>query len=117
VLSITRATVSCNTPLHAELVGSDRCIIAGFTATSATPVLALCRTLLAAGFDPDQPLEVYRGATLALRIRSISAGAKLTVKDNRLGRPCFTRWQDRAASDAAGPAIGETAVEAVVGAP
>lgn len=110
MLHITHCNARRN-PLRAELVGSDRCTIPGFTATSATPVLALCRTLIAAGSDPTTRLDCYRGDTLALRVCSIGAAAKLTVKDNRLGRPCFARWQDRAASDAAAPLVAETAPE------
>jgi hypothetical protein len=34
-------------------------------------VCALCRRLVEAGHDPATPLEIYRGATLALRVRSI----------------------------------------------
>lgn len=91
--------------LRAELIGSDYCTATGFSATGPTPVLSLCRQLVTSGFDPSRPLEVYRGDTLALRIRSIGAAARLTVKDNRLGRPIFARWQDRAGSDAAAPPI------------
>ena len=47
--------------IRGELIGANLCKAAGFAATSATPVLALCRTLLAAGLNPDQPLEGYRG--------------------------------------------------------
>jgi hypothetical protein len=55
-------------------------------------VLTLCRQLLAAGLDPDQALEVYRGTTLALRVRSIGEGAKLTVREStKDGRPRFAR--------------------------
>jgi hypothetical protein len=63
--------------LHAELVGSNRCAIVGFTATSTTPTLALCRTLIAAGFDPTTPMECYRDGVLALRIRAIGEAAAL----------------------------------------
>jgi hypothetical protein len=109
VLSIPRATTPRNAPLRGSLVGADRCAIPGFTATSATPILALCRTLLAAGFDPATPMECYRGNTLAVRVHSIGQAARLTVQDNRLGRPVFARWRDRAASDGASPPIGKTA--------
>ena len=102
-----------NPPLRGELTGSDRCTAAGITATGPAPVLALCRTLLDAGFDPDQPLEIYRDAILVLRVRSIGKGARLTVKDNRLGRPVFVRWHDRAASDAAASPIAPIALQAV----
>jgi hypothetical protein len=112
LLSISCPIAKCK-PLRAALVGSNRCTAAGITATGQAPVLALCRELLAAGFDPDQPLEIYRGTTLALRVRSIGEAARLTVKDNRLGRPVFVRWQDRPASDAAAPPIAPIALQAV----
>ena len=104
MLSIPRCNAGCNL-LRAEFIGSDRCAISGFTAISQTPVLALCRTLLAAGFDPRQPLHVCRGDKVALYVRSIGEAARLTVKDDRLGRTRFARWQDRAASDAGAPPI------------
>jgi hypothetical protein len=104
---------ACKPVIRGELIGSSTCSAAGFTATTARPVLALCRELVAAGFSPDQSLECYRGAALALRARSIGEGARLTVKDNRLGRPVFVRWQDRAASDAAAPPIAPIALQAV----
>jgi hypothetical protein len=68
VLSIPRCNAGCN-PLRAELIGSDRCTVPGFTPTSSAPILALCRTLIAAGFNPTTPLECYRrhaGLTRAL---------------------------------------------------
>ncbi len=68
--------------LRAELVGSTTCTAAGVTARGRAPVLTLCRQLLAAGLDPDRALEVYRGATLALRVRSIGEGALLEVSDD-----------------------------------
>ena len=106
MLSITRATLSCNTPLRAELVGSARCTIAGFIATSAAPVLALCRTLLAAGFDPSQPLEGYRGATLALRVRSIGEAAALELNSEGTG---FRRRRQPDAAPPIAPIVSEGA--------
>src|SRR5262245_10107645 len=76
-------------PLYAKLIGDDTCTATGITA----PALALCRQLLAAGLDPDQALEVYRGATLALRIRSIGEGAPLTVRDDNRGTPRFVAYR------------------------
>jgi hypothetical protein len=103
VLHMPRATNERNA-LRAELA-PDRCTIPGFVATSGTPVLALCRILLAAGFDPATPLECYRNEALTLYVLSIGQAARLTVQDNRLGRPVFARWRDRAASDGAAPPI------------
>jgi hypothetical protein len=69
----------------ADLSGDATCSTAGITARGSTPILALCRELLAAGADPDQALEVYRGATLALRIRSIGEAAGLEVNSKGTG--------------------------------
>jgi len=80
---------SSSLPLYAKLIGDDTCTATGITA----PALALCRQLLAAGLDPDQALEVYRGATLALRIRSIGEGAPLTVRDDNRGTPRFVAYR------------------------
>jgi len=76
--------------LRAELTGSDTCAAAGITAKGSTPVLALCRELLAAGVNPDQALEVYRGAMLALRIRSIRETAGLEINGEGNG---FRAWR------------------------
>ena len=80
-----------NTPaiLRAELIGADTCTVAGMTATAHAPTLAMCRQLLAAGLDPDAALDVYRAGTLALRIRSIAAGAAIDVRDDNRGTPRF----------------------------
>ena len=84
MLSIPRCNAGCN-PLRAELIGSDRCTVPGFTPTSSAPILALCRTLIAAGFNPTTPLECYRAGTLALRVRSIGEGARLRVATHGVG--------------------------------
>jgi hypothetical protein len=78
--------------IRAELVGSDTCTALGITVRGYAPVLDLCRALIAVGHDPTRPLEAWRGDVLALRVRSISEGAKLTVGDDRFGRPTFRRW-------------------------
>ena len=46
--------------------------------------------LLATGVDPDTPLRVYRRGVLALKVRSIREGARLTVKTAGNGTPIFT---------------------------
>jgi hypothetical protein len=83
------------TSLRAELSGSTICSAVGHVAIGQTPVLALCRELIATGHNPDQPLEVYRGGTLALRIRSIGEGARLTVSEEADRPPRFKRWKPR----------------------
>ncbi len=82
-------------PIHAELIGSDRCAAEGIIATGYAPVLALCRLLVVAGFDPATPLEAWRDETLCLYVRTIGEGAGLTIEDDRHGRPRLRRWRDR----------------------
>jgi hypothetical protein len=81
--------------IRAELTGSTFCRSGEHTVNGNAPVLILCRELIAAGCDPDRALEVYRGATLALRIRSIGAAAKLDVNSKGTGfvrhRPAVRR--------------------------
>ena len=78
-------------PIHAELRddpqgGFPEASALGITATAAAPVLALCRKLVAAGFDPNTPLEAYRDRNLlALKVRSIGEGARLAVAGNGVG--------------------------------
>jgi len=76
----------------AELVGDDccRCQEIDAAVTANAPVLAMCRQLLATGVDPDRPLRVYRRGALALKVRSIREGARLTVKIAGNGTPIFT---------------------------
>jgi hypothetical protein len=78
-------------PITTELTGSHRCECAShdLSASGHTPALVLCRELLIAGANPDSALAVCREGVLALRIRSIREGARLTVKDGKLGTPKF----------------------------
>jgi hypothetical protein len=73
------------TALAVELTGANTCTGVGITARSTAPVLALCRELLAVGLDPDRAMQVYRGATLALRIRSIGEAARLEINGEGTG--------------------------------
>ena len=75
--------------LRADLIGASTATAAGITANGATPVLGLCRRLLAAGHDPATRLDVYRGAMVALRVRSIGEAARLVVKTSGNGVPIF----------------------------
>jgi hypothetical protein len=84
MLSYTKPGTARNSVV-ARLSGSNTCTAAGITANSPTPVLALCRQLLAAGLDPDQAMDVYRGATLALRVRSLREAAGLEVNGHGNG--------------------------------
>src|SRR5262249_7141528 len=71
--------------IRAELAGSDSCSALGITINSSSPILALCRKLVQAGYDPSTPLEAYRGETLSLRVRSIGEGARLQVNSQGRG--------------------------------
>ena len=66
----------------AQLIGSDMAQAGDIVARSRSPVFALCRALLAAGANPNSKLECFRGSVLALTVKSIGIGAKLTIKEN-----------------------------------
>jgi len=78
-------------PLRAELIGNT-CAAAGITGCGSSPVLALCRALIATSHEPSHALHVYRGEVLALSVRSISEGVQLTVREDRAG-PRFVAWE------------------------
>ena len=68
-----------------QLSGSDKASALGIEIQAPSAVLALCRKLVAAGHDPREPLEAYRGNTLALKVRSIGEGARLVINGNGIG--------------------------------
>jgi hypothetical protein len=73
------------TPIVCQIIGSDRCEHDGLVVKHNAPVLALCRKLIEAGYDPAAPLHAYRRDTLCLKIRTIAEGAKLTVEEGPNG--------------------------------
>jgi hypothetical protein len=77
-------------PIRASFI-RDSCSAHGITTQGSAPVLALCRALVAAGHDPAMPLEAWRGHVLALSIRSIGEGARLTVDEHNGTR--FAKWR------------------------
>jgi hypothetical protein len=79
--------------ITAEIIGSDRCEAEGHTVRAAAPVLAMCRKLIEAGYDPATPLHAYRGDNLALTVSTIGWGAKHTVEDSRCGTPVLRRYR------------------------
>ena len=95
MLEIPRRSTKCNSSsgiIRVELTGSDTCTALGVTAQGATPVLKLCRQLLASGLDPDAALEIYRRGILALRVRNLAEAAGLEI--NSTGSdfvPCAVR--------------------------
>ena len=105
VSEISSAPIVTQAPIPATLIGSDRCEREGYTVRAYAPVLAMCRELVAAGYDPATPLEAYRGDILCLRVRSIGEGAKYTVKDNSTGTPALRRYQEPALGIARGSSI------------
>jgi hypothetical protein len=66
----------------ATLIGNDTAQAGDIVVRSRSPVFALCRALLAAGADPNSKLECFRGSVLALTVKTIGIGAKLTIKEN-----------------------------------
>jgi hypothetical protein len=72
-------------PLYAEIVGDQFAQCCGISVTGASPVLELCRRLVAAGHDPALPLEAYRGDVPALSVRSIGEAAGLQVNSTGTG--------------------------------
>jgi hypothetical protein len=78
--------------IKAEIIGSDKCTAEGFTVRSAAPVLALCRKLVDAGYDPTAELHAYRGDMLCLKISSIRHGARYTVREDQRHGPRLARW-------------------------
>jgi hypothetical protein len=91
-------------PIRAALIGGDQCVAFGLKVRAPAPVLAMCRELIAAGYDPRRPLHAYRGNdVLALKVRSIGEGAECAVGvDSKLGPPIFRRRQDDAQRDVEG---------------
>lgn len=87
--------------IRAEIVGSNTAVAEGLTAKGRTPVLKLCRDLIAAGFDPASRLEAYRGQTLCLVIASLAKGAGLDVDEGRV------RFRKYAETGVASPSIDE----------
>jgi hypothetical protein len=83
--------------IRAELIGDDICTAIGITARSSTPVLQICRQLIAAGHDPATPLHAHRGDVLCLIIRAIGEAATLEANGNGTG---FRRHRE---TDAAPP--------------
>jgi hypothetical protein len=90
-------TVYSRRPIvRARMCAGDIEVIA--TPKGGAVVCALCRRLIEIGHDPAEPLEVYRGQILALKVRSIGAAAGLMV-DESTGPPRFGRWKPHPRQD------------------
>jgi hypothetical protein len=86
----TASTNQKNQVSRAEVIGSDTCIACGIKVRSYTPVLVMCRRLLAAGYGGEQVLHVYRDGVLALTVASIAQGESLEINTKGTG---FTRFR------------------------
>jgi hypothetical protein len=82
-----------NATIRAELAWSDTATALGLIVQGSSPVLTLCRKLIARGHDPATPLEAWRGGTLCLRIRSISEAAALQVGSHGVGFKYAPAWE------------------------
>lgn len=85
--------VSAVVPIRCDLSGSNTAQSGDLIARGNSPVFDLCRLLVAAGHDPKAPMECYRGETVALRVRSIGEGARLTVRETATDGPRVVRWK------------------------
>ena len=74
--------------IRANLSGTDTCTAVGIFARGSTPILALCRSLIAAGMDSDWALEVCRGAALTRRACLIRFPALPLFDTGRLKASC-----------------------------
>lgn len=78
--------------IRAELIGSRTAIADGIRVDASAPILALCRKLISQGYDPGRKLLAYRGDTLCLTVRSLAAGARLAIREDR-GPPEFCAYK------------------------
>ena len=109
VSQINRQQELPQAPIRATLIGSGRCEAEGIVACGYAPVLALCRSLIEAGHDPERALHPYRSGVLALAVRSLGEAAELTVADDRHGTPRLRRRQERPQGYVAGSPVAENA--------
>jgi hypothetical protein len=73
--------------IRASLLGEHTIVAPGVaTCTASAPILELARLLIARGVDPTTALRIYRGDTLALRVRTIGEAAGLQI--NGKGNGC-----------------------------
>ena len=79
--------------VRAELHGDDTAQSGELLAAGKSPVFNLCRLLVAAGIDADSKLECYRDDVLALTVKTIGIGAKLTIRENDWVGPKVVRYE------------------------
>jgi hypothetical protein len=96
-LAVRDGSLSAPT-IIATLIGNDTAQAGDIVSRGRSPVFALCRALLAAAANPDSKLECFRGSVLALTVKSVGIGAKLTIRETVTDGPRVVRWkplQDR----------------------
>src|SRR5262245_46691254 len=71
--------------IRAQLSSDSIAVSCGIEVHVGSPVLRLCRELLSAGSPSSAAMDVYRGQTLALQVRSIGEAAGLRVQSNGCG--------------------------------
>jgi hypothetical protein len=73
--------------IRAELSSDSIASVPGSTiaAIGSSPVLALCRKLIEAGYPSSAPLNAYRGKTLCLRVLGIGEAAQLEINGEGSG--------------------------------
>jgi hypothetical protein len=69
--------------IRAEISSDTIATSCGITVHTGSPVLAICRQLVAEGADQTASLQAFRGDKLALTVRSIGEAARLRVVDGR----------------------------------
>ncbi|MCK8784170.1 hypothetical protein M0638_07245 [Roseomonas sp. NAR14] len=80
-------------PIPVTLLPDGRAVHGEHEAKGRTPILALARVLVAAGFDPGRPVEVS-GADGRPGLRGrLGAMARLTVTEGDREGPRFALWQ------------------------
>ena len=95
--------------IRAELTDSDTAEAFGYSVTSTSPILALCRDLVDAECAPCWALAAYRGDTLCLWVRTIGEAARLKVSPHGVGFIAHPREAEGVSSDFDGSPARETA--------
>jgi hypothetical protein len=92
----------------------DACLLV----RSRQPLLDVARRLLTLGHSAHAAVEMkYIGSDTVCLSALVGTAAKLTVEDDRLGRPRFRRWRGPRSTGAAPPiAVSENSVLSVMGA-
>lgn len=81
--------------IRAEFIKSFTITGEGITVTRNQHgiVYPFCRKLLAAGFDWQRPLQVYRGDVLCLTVESIGEGARWSLAEDDKGGLYTVLWK------------------------